>query len=196
MAIFFILSCNVLIILFVYKLMSDLNKLIQGCLKKQQKAIGDLYKMYSPLIYGICLRYTKNVDDANDLLQDCFIKIIDRIGDYRFEGSFEGWIRRLTIHESINFIRRGKIIEFEEITDVSSEIPDECSDVVSKMSAEEILKYINKLSDGYRTIFNMAVIEGFKHAEISEMLGITESTSRSQLKRAREILINMILKDC
>ena len=134
--------------------MGSNERLIRKCQQKSRKAFEELYKKFSPFVYGICIRYAKNRDEAQDILQDCFIKVMDKIGDYRFEGSFEGWLQRMAVLESLDAI---------------SEMPD-----------------------GYRTIFNMYVVEGYQHNEIAEILNITESTSRSQLKKAREYLIEII----
>lgn len=174
--------------------MSDNEKLIRKCQQKSQRAFEELYKKFSPFVYGICLRYAKNRDEAQDILQDCFIKIMDKIGDFRFEGSFEGWLQRMAVNESLNYLRLSRN-SFSDIDDEDASAEDECPDIVSDMSARELLDIISKLPDGYRTIFNMYVIEGYQHNEIAEILNITESTSRSQLKKAREQLISLIKND-
>ena len=174
--------------------MSDNEKLIRKCQQKSQRAFEELYKKFSPFVYGICLRYAKNRDEAQDILQDCFIKVMDRIGDFRFEGSFEGWLQRMAVNESLNYLRLGRS-SFSDIDYDDASVEDECPDIVSDMSARELLDIISKLPDGYRTIFNMYVIEGYQHNEIAEILNITESTSRSQLKKAREQLISLIKND-
>ena len=170
--------------------MSDNEKLIRKCQQKSQKAFEELYRKFSPLVYGICLRYAKNRDEAQDILQDCFIKIMDKIGDFRFEGSFEGWLQRMAVNESLNHLK----LVWNSVSEMSDDDDaiDECPDIVSDMSAQELMEIIEKLPDGYRTIFNMYVIEGYQHNEIAEILNITESTSRSQLKKAREQLIYLI----
>lgn len=174
--------------------MSDNEKLIRKCQQKSRKAFEELYRKFSPFVYGICLRYAKNRDEAQDILQDCFIKIMDRIGDFRFEGSFEGWLHRMVVNESLNYLKVSKN-SFSEIYEEDADAEDESADIVSNMTAKELLDVISRLPDGYRTIFNMYVIEGYQHNEIAEILGITESTSRSQLKKAREYLIGLIKKE-
>jgi len=141
------------------------------------------------------LRYAKNRDEAQDILQDCFIKVMDKIGDFRFEGSFEGWLQRMTVRESLNYLRltRNSFTSIDD--DDSKDEEDVSSDIISNMSAQELLGEIQKMPDGYRTIFNMYVIEGYQHKEIAEILNISESTSRSQLKKAREYLIELINND-
>ena len=174
--------------------MGDNEKLIRKCQQKSRKAFEELYRKFSPFVYGICLRYAKNRDEAQDILQDCFIKVMDKIGDYRFEGSFEGWLQRMAVRESLNYLRLGRS-SFSEIDEDDAEAEDINADIVSDISARELLDEIGKMPDGYRTIFNMYVIEGYQHNEIAEILDITESTSRSQLKKAREYLVELIKND-
>ena len=167
------------------------ERLIRKCQQKSRKAFEELYKKFSPFVYGICLRYAKNRDEAQDILQDCFIKVMDKIGDFRFEGSFEGWLQRMAVHESLNYLKLGRT-SFSEIDEDDAEAEDASADIVSNMTAKELLDAISEMPDGYRTIFNMYVVEGYQHNEIAEILNITESTSRSQLKKAREYLIEII----
>ena len=174
--------------------MGDNEKLIRKCQQKSRKAFEELYRKFSPFVYGICLRYAKNRDEAQDILQDCFIKVMDKIGDYRFEGSFEGWLQRMAVNESLNYLRLGRS-SFSELGEDEADAEDASPDIVSNMSARDLLDAISEMPDGYRTIFNMYVIEGYQHNEIAEKLNITESTSRSQLKKAREYLIEIIKKD-
>lgn len=172
--------------------MSDNVKLIKKCQKGSHEAIDKLISEYSGLIYGICLRYCKNKFEADDLLQDCLIRIIENIEDFKFKGSFDGWIRRLTVNTAINFLKKKNRNFCENIDNLNTykEVIEE--DVISKMNADAIIGLINDLPDGYKTVFNLHVIEGFKHVEIAEMLNITDSTSRTQYKKAREILIQRI----
>lgn len=174
--------------------MGDNEKLIRKCQQKSRKAFEELYRKFSPFVYGICLRYAKNRDEAQDILQDCFIKVMDRIEDYRFEGSFEGWLQRMAVNESLNYLRLGRS-SFSEMDEDDADAEDVSADIVSNMTAQQLLGEIGKMPDGYRTIFNMYVIEGYQHNEIAEILNITESTSRSQLKKAREYLIEIIKND-
>jgi RNA polymerase sigma-70 factor (ECF subfamily) len=174
--------------------MAGVDKLIRQCQKKSSKAFDDLYRLYSPFIYGICLRYTKNKQEAEDLMQECYIKVLNKITDYEFKGSFEGWLRRLTINNVINYLKARNKFLTEDIDDYKSGVESSESDIVSNMSAEEIISIINQLPVGYRTVFNLYVVEGYKHNEIAEILNISENTSRTQLKKARTALIKMILE--
>lgn len=174
--------------------MDDNEKLIRQCQKRSKKAFDELYKTYSPIIFGICLRYTRNKTEAEDLLQNCFLKILNKIDDYEFKGSFEGWIKRLTINAAINFFHEKRRSLVEPVDSYEPQSNNFDYDVVSQMSAKEIMEVVNELSIGYKTVFNLYVIEGYKHTEIAEMLQISEATSRSRLKRAREILQELIKK--
>jgi RNA polymerase sigma-70 factor (ECF subfamily) len=172
--------------------MTDIDKLIKQCQKKSTKAFDELYKLYSPLIFGICLRYTKDNDEAQDLMQECFIKILNKINDYEFKGSFEGWIRRLTVNNAINYLKLRKNFLVEDINDYENLKDNYDPDVISNMNAQEIVKLINQLPVGYRTIFNLYAVEGYKHIEIAEMLGVSEVTCRTQFKKARTSLMKLI----
>ncbi len=175
--------------------MSENIKLIKQCQKGSHKAFDKVINQYSGLIYGICLRYCKNKSEAEDLLQECLIIIIEKIKHFRFEGSFEGWLKRLTVNTCINYLRDKNKRMFEDIDESlnrGATFVDE--NIFSKMSANEIIILINQLPEGYRTVFNLHVIDGYKHVEIAEMLNITDSTSRSQYKKARELLIEKVLK--
>lgn len=173
--------------------MSVNEELIRKCQKKSLPAFEELYKQFSPIVYGICLRYAKNTDDAQDLLQECFIKIYERIGDFRFEGSFDGWLKRLAVNTALNYLRLDKSFDdYTELPEVADDLYN--YDIINDLTAKELLKFVNSLPDGYRAVFNMYVIEGYQHSEIAEILNITESTSRSQLKKAREALKTLINK--
>ena len=176
--------------------MTDNEKLIKQCQKKSSKAFDELYKTYSSLIYGICLRYTKDKPEAEDLMQECFIKLLNKIEDYEFKGSFEGWLRRLTVNNAINYIRsKRKTFLSEDVSEYEIQNGELGSDIISEMSAKEIISVINKLPDGYRMVFNLHVIEGYKHTEIAELLEISDITCRTQYKKAREALMVLLKKN-
>lgn len=172
--------------------MTDNEKLIKQCQKKSSRAFDELYKNYSSLVYGICIRYTKDRAEAEDLMQECFIKILNKIGDYEFKGSFEGWLRRLTVNNAINFLKSKKSFMSEDVGEYEIQDDNFGSDVISDLSVKEIISIINRLPAGYRTVFNLHVIEGYKHTEIAELLEISDITCRTQYKKAREALIALI----
>jgi RNA polymerase sigma-70 factor (ECF subfamily) len=146
-----------------------------------------LYQRFAPKMYAVCLRYSNNSDDAQDLLQEGFIKVFRNLEKFRKEGSFEGWIRRVFVNTAIEHYRRkvnlNTISEKEERT-----IEDGSWNVLDQMAAKDIIELVQELSPGYRSVFNMYVIEGYSHKEIGDMLEISEGTSKSQLARAKAIL--------
>jgi len=146
-----------------------------------------LYKRFSPKMYGVCLRYSGNVEDANDLLQEGFIKIFKNLQKFRGEGSFEGWIRRIFVNTSIeHFRKKVKLYNVSEVQE--NTIEDFELNVLDSMAEKDIIFLVNELSPGYKAVFNMHVIEGYSHKEIAHILGITEGTSKSQLARAKGVL--------
>jgi len=155
---------------------------------KDRKAQVAFYKFLSPKMYGICLRFANSRDDANDILQEGFIRVFQHINKFRGEGSFEGWVRRTIVNTAINYYKkekkRGYKVELDYIK--KKYISDES--VIEKMSFKELIKIIRELPTGYRTVFNLNVIEGYTHKEIGAILGISENTSKSQLSRAKSAL--------
>jgi RNA polymerase sigma-70 factor (ECF subfamily) len=147
-----------------------------------------IYRKFAPKMYGICLRFAGNKMEADDILQEAFIKVFTKLKDFRQEGSLEGWIRRTIINTAINFYRRN--MRNTRIQDIEGMEIEESynSDVLSNLSYEELIGLIRELPNGYRTVFNLNVIEGYTHKEIAQMLNISDNTSKSQLTRARSIL--------
>lgn len=148
----------------------------------------ELYLRFSPKMYAVCFRYAANATDAQDLLQEGFIKVYRNLHRFRAEGSFEGWIRRVFVNTSIEHYRKkslqlSTVSEKEEAT-----IEDPDISALDQMAERDILRIIQELSPGYKTVFNLYVVEGYSHKEIGEMLGISEGTSKSQLARAKSIL--------
>jgi len=150
--------------------------------KKTQKAF---YNIVSGEMYGVCLRFANSTEDANDMLQEGFIRIFKFIRNYRGDGSFEGWVRRTIVNTAINYYKKEKKRGFNvDLEYVKKEyITDESA--IEKLAFNELLEIIRELPVGYRTVFNLNIIEGYTHREISELLGISENTSKSQLSRAR-----------
>ena len=146
-----------------------------------------LYRQFSPKMYGVCLRYSGNVEDANDLLQEGFIKIFKNLVKFRRDGSFEGWMRRIFVNTSIeHFRKKVKLYNVSEVQE--NTIEDVELNVLDSMAEKDIILLVNELAPGYKAVFNMHVIEGYSHKEIAEILGITEGTSKSQLARAKGVL--------
>src|SRR4051812_6273823 len=151
----------------------------------------DLYQRFAPKMYGVCLRYAGNVEEAEDILQEGFIKVFNKMSSYRGEGSFEGWIRRIFVNTAIEHFRKKTylqpITETEENT-VEGKFPS----VLDNLAEKDIIQLVQQLSPGYRTVFNMYVVEGYTHRQIAEALGISEGTSKSQLSRAKLILQDLV----
>jgi RNA polymerase sigma-70 factor (ECF subfamily) len=169
--------------------MDEYRELIDGCIKGEKRAQDQLYRKFSSLLFGICLRYTKNKMEAQDVLQDVFVKVYNNIHTYHHDGSFEGWLRRIAVNTSITNYRRNLKHAYQEDVDDLIRMKDEpvyAEDL--EYTAEEMMGCIQKLPMGYKTVFNLYVVEGMMHKEISEMLGIDVNTSKSQLSRAKTYL--------
>ena len=161
--------------------------LIKGCIEGNRQMQELLYRKFSSKMYGVCLRYSGNSEDANDLLQEGFIKVFKNLEKFRSEGSFEGWIRRIFVNTSIEHFR--KKVKLYNVTEVQENtIEDFDLSVLDTLAEKDIMMLINGLSPGYKTVFNMHVVEGYSHKEIAAMLGINEGTSKSQLARAKGVL--------
>ncbi len=169
------------------KRMIDLHQIVKKCKAYDKKAQKELYDVYSPVLYGICLRYSKSEAEAEDVLQEGFVKILTKINDFKDIGSFEGWMKRIIVNTAISFYHKNKkyneTYDIDEITEKNTENYVWGNEDFTK---EELLKVINDLPEGYRVIFNMYAIEGYKHKEIAEKLNISHNTSKSQYLRAKE----------
>jgi RNA polymerase sigma factor (sigma-70 family) len=167
---------------------------IGRCLDNDPKAQRELYKQFAPKMFGICLRYAKNQMEAEDVLQEGFIKVFRYLKNYRNEGSLEGWVRRTMVNTAINYYKKKIKYQKDVSLDQTEPINTEEESAIDKLSAKELLDLIRALPDGYRMVFNLNVIEGYTHKEIGEMLKISENTSKSQLSRARGVLQDKLKK--
>jgi RNA polymerase sigma factor (sigma-70 family) len=155
-----------------------------------EKSFREIYNQLSGKMYALCLRYTGNKEDANDVFQDAFLKLYRNLSNYRGDGSFEGWSRRIFVTTCIDFLNKKKM-NFSEVNDnLSAEAVDMSG--FEKLAAEDILKLVQQLPTGYRTVFNLYLIEGYSHKEISEIFSITESSSKSQLSKAKLYLKKLL----
>lgn len=167
------------------------NDLIQGCIEEDPQMQRMLYDRFSSKMYGVCLRYAGNTEDANDILQEGFIKVYKNIGKFRREGSFEGWIRRIFVNTAIEqFRKKVKLYNVSEVQE--NTIEDKELDALDVLAAKDIVNIVNELSPGYKAVFNMHVVEGYSHKEIADLLGINEGTSKSQLARAKGVLKKLV----
>jgi len=164
------------------------EELIHRCLKNDVKAQEEFYRRFAPKMYGVCLRFAKNQMEADDFLQEGFIKVFTNLKSFRNEGSLEGWIRRTIVNTAINLIKKNS--KYLNDTDVEKAdlLPQDEAGALNHLCVEELLELIARLPVGYRMVFNLNVIEGYTHKEIGELLDISENTSKSQLSRARQTL--------
>ena len=171
------------------------EELIRGCIKEEQSSQRELFRKYAGKMLAVSQRYARNSMDAEDIVQDAFIKVFDKIHQFKSEGSFEGWIRKIVVNTALKkytVIRYDKEVSGFDVKDRDEGTTE--ATAYSQITEKELLGLINNLPDGYRLIFNLYVIEGYQHEEISEMLKIQPGTSRSQLVKARNMLKNQIIK--
>lgn len=162
-----------------------LEQLIEDCKKQNTKAQGELYKLYSSKLFAICLKYSRNRVEAEDNLQDAFLKIFNKIEQFKSKGSFEGWMKRITVNIVLQRYRTEKVFELineNNIEDDTIEVEED------SISIDYLLQIIQELPDRYRLVFNLYVLDGYSHKDIGEMLNINIGTSKSNLARARQIL--------
>ena len=168
--------------------MDNYSDIIKACLKLDQAAQKKFYQMFSDKMYGVCLRYVNDSDEAKDILQDGFIKVFANLHKYKFIGSLEGWIRRIVVNTALERFRDKNYLFSVNMESGYEAGEKEYDHITNEMSANDLLKLIQELSPQYRTVFNLYAIEGYSHKEISKKLSIKEGTSKSNLSRAREIL--------
>lgn len=167
--------------------------LIRKCRKFERQAQQELYDKYTSKMYALCLRYVKEEAEAEDVMITAFVKVFEKIDQFKGQGSFEGWIRRIMVNESLGYIRKNKGMYLEVDIEKADREPDYGS-LNSHLEAEDLLKLVTELPVGYRTVFNLYAIEGYSHKEIAEELSISENTSKSQLSRARTLLQKRLLE--
>ena len=176
--------------------MCNLDKIVERCKKGDRKAGEQLYNLFSAKMFAICIQYSKSREEAEDNLQDGFIKILESIGQYTGKGSFEGWMKRIFINTALDKYRKNRSLQVvEEVPDVVDE-----GDVDDNLNipANVLFEFVNQLPENYRLLFNLYVMENMQHKEIAAMLGISDGTSKSNLARAKDILkkkINAYLRD-
>ena len=169
------------------------ENLLEGCKRNDRKAQELLYQSLASKMLGVCVRYAKDSFEAEDILQSGFIKVFQKISEFRGEGSFEGWIRRIMVNTAIEVYRKNQrslnVVDIDQVFDEPQTMFD-----MTGLETKDLLKVIKQLPGGYRLVFNMYVIEGYSHKEIGEQLNISEGASKSQLSRARALLREKILK--
>ncbi len=168
---------------------TDETQIIQACIEGKSWAQKAIYDRYASAMMAVCLRYVTDRETARDLLQDGFVKVFTKIETFSGTGVFAGWVRRIFVTTSLEYLRHNDALkQSSNIDDLEYQFSAPDATVIDQLSAAEMMECISRLSDGYRTVFNLYAIEGYSHAEIAEMLGVNEVTSRTQFMRARKIL--------
>lgn len=169
------------------------TELIDGCRKQDRHAQRFLFEHYSGRMLGLCCRYVKDRMDAEDVMVTAFTKVFERIRQFKGEGSFEGWVRRIMVNESLTYLRKNKSMYLETDIEAADREPD-YNKLDSELEAEDLRKLIADLPTGYRIVFNLYAVDGFSHQEIADQLGVSENTSKSQLSRARALLQRKLIE--
>lgn len=169
------------------------DDVISGCRKNKSEAQRFLFEKHSPKMLGVCQRYIKDTSEAEDVMVGGFVKVFSKIRQFKGEGSLEGWIRRIMINEALIYLRKHRHMYLEvDIQDIEHE--PEYALLENNLEAEDVLDIVQKLPEGYRTVFNLFAVEGYSHKEIAEILGINVNTSKSQLSRARKLLQKFLME--
>jgi len=170
----------------------DLPSILAGCISGEKADQERLYNTYAPTMFAICLRYAHDYPGAEDILQEGFIKVFNKLNHFRGAGSFEGWMKRIFINTSIEYYRKAcqhRSVKLDTAYQISIE-----ADALENLMKDDLIELIQSLPKGYRNVFNLYVVDGYNHSEIANLLGISEGTSKSQLARARQALKKRILK--
>lgn len=171
-----------------------MKDIVRLCLEGNQKAQFELYQHLAPKMLGVCMRYASCRDEAEDFMQEGFIRMFGKLNQYKFEGAFEGWVRRVMVNTSLELLRRNmKHTNHLDVDDDAVQIGGD-ENIISDLSMQELMTLVQSLSPMYRAVFNLYVFEGYKHHEIAKELGVTEGTSKSNLSAARKILQSKVQK--
>jgi RNA polymerase sigma factor (sigma-70 family) len=169
--------------------LSDIRKIIEGCLDGNRRDQELLYRRHSAKLYAVCLQYSGNDEEARDILQEGFIKVFENLHHYKYEGSFEGWVRKIVVNTALEKFRsKHNLFRVDDIDAISEPEAEPDNEDYSGLQAVDLLYIIRELPPKYRMVFNLYAIEGYSHKEIGQMLNISEGTSKSNLSRARGIL--------
>ncbi len=172
----------------------DHKRLVNDCIKRVPAAQRELYELFAPIMLAICYRYTKSLADAEDVLQEGFVKVFKYIHTYKFDGELGGWIRSIMVNSALNFLKTSKRYQYDLSFSEMTLHPVSADDPAIQLEAKQLSELIRQLPTGFQTIFNLHAVEGYSHVEIAAMLGISDGTSRSQYARARALLIEWIEK--
>ena len=172
----------------------DYTQLVKNAIKNKPDAQRQLYEDFAPAMLGVCFRYTKSIADAEDVLQEGFIKVFKNLHQYKSTGELGGWIRRIMVNTALNFLKTNKRYQYDLSFSDTPLHPVSADNPLVQLQTKELSELIRQLPTGFQTIFNLHAIEGYSHVEIAAMLGISDGTSRSQYARARALLIEWIEK--
>lgn len=172
----------------------DYHQLLKDCLKLKPEAQRLLYEHFAPSMLGVCFRYTKSLADAEDVLQDGFVKVFKYLKQYRSDGELGAWIRRIMVNTALNFLKSNRKYSYDLSFDEMTLHPVSTENPLVDLQSKELAELVRQLPTGFQTIFNLHAVEGFTHVEIGSILGISDGTSRSQYARARSLLIEWIEK--
>lgn len=168
--------------------------LVKGCKKGKRQAQKQVYEKFAPKMLVVCMRYMQNQFEAEDALTNAFVKVFEKVSQFKEKGSFEGWIRRIVVNECLNLLRKKRLLYAElNVENVSETM--QYNPLDAEYSREDLMCFINQLPTGYKTVFNLYAIEGYSHKEIAEKLNISENTSKSQLSRARNLLQKYLIEN-
>ncbi|MEM8893143.1 MAG: sigma-70 family RNA polymerase sigma factor [Bacteroidota bacterium] len=173
--------------------MTELSLLIRNCLKGQRKYQEELYTRFSGLVMGVCMRYARDKSQAEDIFQEAFIKIYQSLKELQDPNALPGWVKRIAVNTALNYIRP-RVDQTDSINDQMDADDQEYHRLIDHLTNEQLVSIINEMPEGYRFVFNMSVIDGYNHREISDQLDIAESTSRSQLTAAKKLLRERLKK--
>lgn len=171
------------------------EQLVNECVSGNAIAQKKFYDLFAKKMFGVCLRYTNNIEEAQDVLQDGFVKIFGKLKDFESKGSLEGWVRRIMVNTALDHYRKNKKHLNDVDVDVVGYKLEKDDYIVETITADDLLKLIQAIPEGYRVVFNLFAIEGYSHKEIAERLGVTESTSKSQYSRARSLLRKILIEN-
>jgi RNA polymerase sigma factor (sigma-70 family) len=176
--------------------MLEEKSLVEACIRNNREAQRQFYELYAGKLFALALRYTKNKEDAQDVLQEAFIKIFSKLSSFNFEGSLEGWLKRVVVNTALKSLEKSNNMKFSDLPEYEYDAWNADSNLgLENLSFKSLLNVVNSLPDGCKTIFNLYAIEGYKHQEIAEMLNISLGTSKSQYSRAKELLIEKLKKE-
>lgn len=171
------------------------QQLVRDCIRQQRPAQHQLYQLFAPQMLGVCVRYTKSLDDAEDVLQEGFVKVFLQLQQYKGDGELGAWMRRIMVNTAISYLKKHSHYRLHMQFDAAGPHPVVQESATPKLQADTLIALIQRLPTGYQTVFNLVAMEGLNHVEVGQLLNISENTSRSQYSRARALLMRWIQEE-